>query len=71
MVMVHAYRTPYIADMLPRWTVSQLFDEYQKFFNVIFDVDKKTRTVSIYHAHSYFNLVGMEFVGANPCHRYW
>ena len=60
MVMVHAYKTPYIADMLPRWTVSQLFDEYQKFFNVIFDVDKKTRTVSIYHAHSYFNLVGME-----------
>ena len=60
MVMVHAYKTPHIADMLPRWTVSQLFDEYQKFFNVIFDVDKKTRTVSIYHAHSYFNLVGME-----------
>lgn len=60
MVMVHAYKTPYIADMLPRWTVTQLFDEYQKFFNVIFDVDKKTRTVNIYHAHSYFNTNGME-----------
>lgn len=62
MVMVHAYKTTYIAEMLPRWTVTELFNEYQKFFNVIFDVDKKNRTVNIYHAYSYFDNTGMEEV---------
>ena len=62
MIMVHAYRSRYIADMLPRWTVGEFFDEVQKFFNVIIDLNKETRTVNIVHAWSFFADDGVEVV---------
>ena len=54
-VMVHAIRTGYIAEMLPDWTVTQFFDEIQKFFNVILTVDATTNEVSLIHAWDYFS----------------
>ena len=60
MVMVHAIRTTYIADMLPDWTVKQFFEEVQKFFNVIFLTDYATNEVSIVHAYDYFSVGTVE-----------
>ncbi len=60
MVMVHAISSPYIADILPRWKVADLFLEIQKFFNVIFKVDHRTRGVSIVNAYDFFSTGGME-----------
>lgn len=54
-LMIHAYQTRYLADMLPRWTVTKFFDEIQKFFNVIIDVDPASRTVNITNAWSYLS----------------
>lgn len=55
MIMVHAFRSRYIADILPRWTVSEFFDEIQKFFNVIVSVNKATHEVNIEHAWSFLD----------------
>ena len=60
MVMVHAIRSPYIADILPDWKVSKLFDEIQRFFNVVVNVDISTHSVNIVHAHQYFTDDNME-----------
>lgn len=60
MIMIHAIRSRYIADMLPKWTVSEFLDEIQKFFNVIIDVDKTSRTVNILHAHDFFDIHGQQ-----------
>ena len=62
MVMVHAIRSPYIADILPDWKVSKLFDEIQRFFNVIIVVDKSTHCVNIIHSYQYFTGDNMEEV---------
>lgn len=65
MVMVHAIRSQYIADILPDWTVTKLFNEVQKFFNVIIVVDKATRRVDIIHAWNFFTTGNMEVVKHN------
>ena len=62
MVMVHAIRSPYIADILPDWKVSKLFDEIQRFFNVVVNVDVSTHSVKIIHAHQFFTDDNMEEV---------
>ena len=53
-IMVHGYSSRFIAETLPPWTVSQFFDEIQKFFNVIVTVDSSTRQVNIEHAWNFF-----------------
>lgn len=55
MVMVHAIRSEYVADILPRWSVVEFFEEIQKFFNVVIDVDIPTHTVHIIHAYDFFS----------------
>ena len=55
MLMVHAIRSSYVADMLPRWKVSEFFDEIQRFFNVIISADVATGEVSVVLASTFLD----------------
>jgi hypothetical protein len=44
------------------WKVSKLFDEIQRFFNVVVNVDVSTHSVNIIHAHQFFTDDNMEEV---------
>ena len=40
-------------DLLPDWTVLEFIEEIEKFFNVIFLVNQRDKTVSIHHPYNY------------------
>jgi len=41
-------------DLLPDWTVLEFIEEIERFFNVVFIVNQRDKTVSIYHPYDYF-----------------
>ena len=61
-IMIHGYSSRFIAETLPPWTVSQFFDEIQKFFNVIVSVERATRKVNIVHAWDFFESDALQHI---------
>lgn len=54
MIVVHAFDTLRLSEMLPNWKVSDFLSEVEAFFNVVFICENTSRTVSIYSYQDYY-----------------
>lgn len=63
--VIHGYDTDQYAKMLPNWTVREMIEEYEKFFNVVFFFNSKDKVVDILSVDTFYETVGDEFVGVD------
>lgn len=62
LLIIHGYKTNEFAKMLPDWTVSEFFDEIQKFFNCVFVFNSQEKTLRIISVDSFYREVGTEYI---------
>lgn len=60
--IVSAVQTTKINGALPHWTVSQFFDELEKFCGVITVVDELTKTISLVDVNAYYSTSEYEYI---------
>ncbi len=60
--IVSAVQTTKINGALPHWTVSQFFDELEKFCGVITVVDELTKTISLIDINTYYSTSEYEYI---------
>lgn len=60
--IVSAVQTRKISGALPHWTVSQFFDELEKFCGVITVVDELTKTISLVDNNTYYSTSEYEYI---------
>lgn len=63
--LIHGYDTDEYAKMLPNWTVREMIEEYEKFFNVVFFFNSIDKVVDILSVDTFYQTVGDEFVGVD------
>lgn len=62
LIVVNGYGETQYNKMLPDWEVSDFISEVENLCNVLFVVDQLTNTVSIMHAHNWYQTTGKEYV---------
>lgn len=60
--IVSAVQTTKINGALPHWTISQFFDELEKFCGVITVVDELTKTISLVDINTYYSTSEYEYI---------
>ena len=59
MILVHSVVTNKLNEMLPEWTVKEFLEEIEKFFNVVFYINYKTKDVEILTQQKFYATASM------------
>lgn len=62
--LIHGYNTDEYAKMLPNWTVGEMLEEFEMFFNVVFYFDSINKQVDIVSVDAFYSAIGTEIVDA-------